>query len=157
MNRYPLSVFRCPTTTIAIGLLAVGCGRPNIEAIRQSDLAGALEAFHGNIAAIHHRDVDAYLSHYLDSPELVIAGADTIQRGFQRFAEARRGNNAWPDTLMAGEPTLVWIAPGVVYGVYPYTVVERGDTSRGWSERVLVKTGGGWKVAVTSRIDRAKR
>jgi hypothetical protein len=35
--------------------------------------------------------------------------------------------------------------------------VERGDTSRGWSERVLVKTAGGWKVAVTSRIDRPKR
>lgn len=157
MNRYPLSVVRYPAAAILVAMLGVGCGRPNVEGIRQSDLQGALEAFHGNIAAIHHRDVEAYLSHYLDSPELVIAGADTIQRGFERFAEARRGNNAWPDTLMAGEPTLVWLAPGVVYGVYPYTVVERGDTSRGWSERVLVKTGGGWKVAVTSRIDRAKR
>ncbi len=141
---------------IVAGLLAA-CGRPNVEAIRQSDLEGALEAFRGNIEAIHHRDVEAYLSHYLDSPELVVAGADTVARGFARFAEARRGNNAWPDTLMAGEPTLVWLAPGVVYGVYPYTVVERGDTSRGWSERVLVKTGGGWKVAVTSRIDRARK
>jgi hypothetical protein len=142
---------------IVAGLLVAGCGRPNVEAIRQSDLEGALAAFHGNIEAIHHRDVEAYLGHYLDSPELIVAGADTIQRGFARFAEARRGNNAWPDTLMAGEPTLVWLAPGAVYGVYPYTVVERGDTSRGWSERVLVKTGGGWKVAVTSRIDRPKK
>lgn len=146
---------RMPILLVA-GLLAA-CGRPNIEATRQSDLEGALEAFRGNIAAIHHRDAEAYLSHYLDSPELVVAGADTIARGFSRFAEARRGTNAWPDTLMAGEPTLVWLAPGVVYGVYPYTVVERGDTSRGWSERVLVKTGGVWKVAVTSRIDRAKK
>jgi hypothetical protein len=143
---------------VLLGAVAMAaCARPNIEAIRQSDLEGALEAFHGNIEAIHHRDVEAYLNHYLDSPELVVAGADTVQRGFARFAEARRGNNAWPDTLMAGEPTLVWLAPGAVYGVYPYTVVERGDTSRGWSERVLVKTGGGWKVAVTSRIDRPKR
>lgn len=155
MMRCPLSVVRFPA--ILLGISVAACGRPNIEAIRQSDLQGALDAFHGNIEAIHHRDVEAYLGHYLDSPELVVAGADTIQRGFTRFAEARRGNNAWPDTLIAGEPTLVWLAPGAVYGVYPYTVVERGDTSRGWSERVLVKTGGGWKVAVTSRIDRAKK
>ncbi len=137
-------------------MFTAACGRPNVESIRQADLQGALEAFRGNIAAIHHRDVDAYLSHYLDSPELVVAGADTIQRGFTRFAAARRGTNAWPDTLIAGEPTLVWLAPGVVYGVYPYTVVERGDTSRGWSERVLLKIGGAWKVAVASRIDRPK-
>lgn len=143
---------------VLLGVVVIAaCARPNIEAIRQSDLEGALAAFRGNIAAIHQRDVEAYLSHYLDSPELIVAGGDTIQRGFTRFAEARRGNNAWPDTLIAGEPTLVWLAPGAVYGVYPYTVVEKGDTSRGWSERVLLKTTGGWKVAVTSRIDRPKR
>jgi len=59
--------------------------------------------------------------------------------------------------LIAGEPTLVWLAPGAVYGVYPYTVVEQGDTTRGWSERVLIKSGDAWKVAVTSRIDRPKQ
>lgn len=133
------------------------CMKPNVEAIRQSDLAGAEQAFQGNIAAIHHRDVEAYLGHYMDSPDLMIVSADTVQRGFMPFAEARRGDHAWPDTLIAGQPVLQWLAPGVVYGVYPYTVVERGDTSRGFSERVLVKTAGGWKVAVTSRIDRPKR
>jgi len=138
---------------IALGLLAA-CGRPNVVAIRESDLEGAIHAFHGNITAIHQRDADVYLSHYLDSPELVIAAGDTVRRGFTAFAEARRATDAWPDTLIAGEPMLVWLAPGVVYGVYPYTVVEGGDTARGWSERVLIKTGGGWKVAVTSRIDR---
>jgi hypothetical protein len=139
--------------------VAVWCGacRPNVEGIRRADLEGAAAAFRSNIAAIHHRDVEAYLSHYLDSPELVIAGADTVRRGFTAFAESRRASTAWPDTLIAGEPTLTWLAPGVVYGIYPYTVVERGDTSRGYSERVLVKTAGGWKVAVTSRIDRPKR
>lgn len=141
---------------IALSLLAA-CSRPDVESIRESDLQAALHAFHGNIAAIHQRDAEAYLSHYLDSPELVIAGGDTIRRGFTAFAEARRATDAWPDTLIAGEATLVWLAPGVVYGVYPYTVVEQGDTVRGWSERVLVKTGGAWKVAVTSRIDRPER
>ena len=146
---------RTSLAVVLLGLLAA-CGQPNVEAIRQSDLEGALEAFRGNIAAIHRRDVEGYLSHYLDSPELVIAGGDTVRRGFVAFAEARRANDAWPDTLIAGEPTLVWLAPGAVYGVYPYTVVEQGDSARGWSERVLVKTGGGWKVAVTSRIDRPR-
>jgi hypothetical protein len=138
-------------------LVLWGCMKPNIAAIRQSDLAGAEEAFRGNIAAIHQRNVDAYLSHYLDSPELMVVSGDTVQRGFTAFAEARRSVNAWPDTLIAGEPRLEWLAPGAVYGVYQYTVVERGDTSRGWSERVLVKTAGGWRVVVTSRIDRSKR
>ncbi len=141
---------------LVVVAFTAACGKPDVEAIRQSDLEGAQHAFHGNIAAIHQRDVEGYLRHYLDSPELVIAGGDTIRRGFTAFAEARRANNAWPDTLMAGEPSLVWLAPGVVYGVYPYAVVEQGDTTRGWSERVLVKTGGGWKVAVTSRIDRPR-
>jgi hypothetical protein len=146
---------RTPVAVAVLSLLAA-CGQPNVEAIRVSDLEGALEAFHGNIAAIHRRDVEGYLGHYLDSPELVIAGGDTVRRGFMAFAEARRASSAWPDTLIAGQPLLVWLAPGVVYGVYPYTVVEQGDSARGWSERVLVKTGGGWKVAVTSRIDRPR-
>ena len=142
---------------IVAGATAAACMKPNVAAIRQSDLTGAEQAFRANIAAIHQRNAEAYLSHYMDSPDLMVVSGDTVQRGFMPFAEARRGDNAWPDTLIAGEPILDWLAPGVVYGVYPYTVVERGDTSRGWSERVLVKTAGGWKVAVTSRIDRPKR
>ena len=139
------------------GVAITACMKPNVAAIRQSDLAGAEQAFRANIAAIHQRNVAAYLGHYLDSPDLMVVSGDTVQRGYTPFAEARRGDNAWPDTLIAGEPVLDWLAPGVVYGVYPYTVVERGDTSRGWSERVFVKTAGGWKVAVTSRIDRPKQ
>lgn len=135
-------------------LLLCGCGAPNMEEIRRRDLTEAEAAFRSNIAAIHRRDTEGYLAHYLDSPQLVIAGGDSLRRGFLPFAQARRASSDWPDTLIAGEPVLVWLAPGVVYGAYPYTVVERGDSSSGWSERVLVKTGGAWKVAVTSRIDR---
>ena len=142
---------------VVVAGVAAACMKPNVEAIRQSDLTGAEQAFRGNIAAIHQRDAEAYLSHYLDSPALMVVSGDTVQRGFMPFAEARRSDTTWPDTLIAGKPILDWLAPGVVYGVYPYTVVERGDTSRGWSERVLVKTAAGWKVAVTSRIDRPKR
>jgi hypothetical protein len=133
-------------------VLAAGCSGFDVERVKVDDLEGAYEAFRTNIAAIHRRDTEAYLAHYLDSPELVIAGADSLRRGFMLFAEARRASDEWPDTLMAGRPTMVWVAPGVVWGAYPYTVVQRGDTSRGWSERVFVKTGGGWKIAVTGTM-----
>jgi hypothetical protein len=141
--------------SVVLGVLVLAaCGAPNMEEIRRRDLEEAERAFRSNIAAIHQRDTEGYLAHYLDSPELVIAGGDSLRRGFVPFAAARRTSSEWPDTLIAGEPVLVWLAPGVVYGAYAYTVVERGDSSSGWSERVWVKTGGAWKVAVTSRIDR---
>ncbi len=143
------------TGAVLFGALAfVACGAPSMEETRRRDLEEAEQAFKSNIAAIQRRDTEGYLAHYLDSPELVIAGGDSLRRGFLPFAEARRASSEWPDTLVAGEPVLLWLAPGVVYGAYPYTVVERGDSSSGWSERVLVKTGSAWKVAVTSRIDR---
>ncbi len=139
---------------ILAGLLAAACGGPNVERIKTSDLEGAYEAFRTNIAAIHRRDTEAYLAHYLDSPELVIAGADSIRRGFLLFAEARRASDEWPDTLIAGRPTMVWIGPGVVWGAYSYTMIFQGDTSSGWSERVFVKTAGGWKIVVTGMMER---
>lgn len=136
--------------------VVMGCRAPNVEGLRVQELEEAELAFRSNVAAIHRRDAEGYLAHYLDSPQLVAAGADSLRRGFLAFAEARRASSDWPDTLIAGNPTVVWLAPGVVYGAYPYTVVQNGDTASGWSERVLVKTGGAWKVAVTSRIDRCE-
>jgi hypothetical protein len=41
-----------------------------------------------------------------------------------------------------------------VYGVYPYQVTQEGEASSGWSERILVKAGGGWVIAVTSVMPR---
>lgn len=134
---------------VPLTLALAACIQPDVEGIRQSDLEGALAAFQGNIAAIHRRDTEAYLSHYLDSPQFTVASADSLTRGFMIFAQARRASRDWPDTLMAGQPTLVWIAPGVVWGAYSYTVVQAGETSRGWSDRVFLKTGGGWKIVVT--------
>jgi hypothetical protein len=133
---------------------AVACGGPNPEMLKERDLEGAFEAFRSNIAAIHRRDTEAYLAHYLESPELVVASADSLRRGFVLFAEARRASEDWPDTLIAGRPVLVWIGPGVVWGAYEYTVVQGGDTGRGWSDRVFVKTGGGWKIVVTGTRQR---
>jgi hypothetical protein len=138
--------------TILIGLTA--CGRPDIGTLRVNELGEARSAFLSNIAAIQARDTEAYLSHYLQSPDFLQASGDTVQRSFLTFAAERRANQSWPDTLVAGDPIMVWLAPSVVYGVYPYQVTQEGEISSGWSERVLIKTGGGWKIAVTSVMPR---
>ncbi|MFQ5551551.1 MAG: hypothetical protein ACE5FJ_09985, partial [Gemmatimonadales bacterium] len=56
--------------TIMAGLL-FGCGMPGVEEIRVADLEGAEAAFRANIQAIHDRDVDTYLSFYLNSPDFI--------------------------------------------------------------------------------------
>lgn len=141
-------------TLLSICLIfATACVGRDIEDIRVHDLEEAFEAFRTNIAAIQRRDVEGYLAHYLDSPELVIAAADSLRRGFFLFAEARRASDEWPDTLFTGDPQLVWVAPGVVWGAFEFTSVVGGDTTRGLSERLFVKTGGGWKIAVTGTME----
>lgn len=145
------------TPTLLAALVTLACTGPDVESIRLSDLEGATAAFQSNIAAIHRRDVEAYLAHYLDSPQFTVASADSLSRGFFLFAQARRASDDWPDTLIAGRPTLVWIAPGVVWGAYPYTAVAAGDSTSGWSDRVFLKTGGGWKIVVTGVRERAIR
>ncbi len=42
------------------------------------------------------------------------------------------------------------MTPDVAYGVYRYRVVDSSGSVRGVSERVLVRTPAGWKVAVTT-------
>ena len=144
---------------VACGMWLYGKNRSNIEG-RQTvamsdDLDGARAAFQGNIAAIQHRNAEQYLSYYMQSPALTIL-SDSFAQGYDSFAAARRATTDWPDTLIAGDPRLVWLSPGVVYGAYKYVRVQKGDTTRGWSERVMVKTKNGWKVAVTTVLTEPK-
>jgi hypothetical protein len=132
----------------------MACGTADLEDVRRRDLEEAGAALATNLAAIHRRDTEAYLAHYLDSPDFVVASADSLRRGFLVFAEARRASDEWPDTLIAEPPTLVWVAPGVVWGAFQFTVVQAGDTGRGVSERLFVKTGAGWKIKVTGSMER---
>jgi len=53
-----------------------------------------LEAFRGNIAAIHARDRAAYLSHYLHTPALARVGPDGLRQGYEDFANGR--DAGWP-------------------------------------------------------------
>src|SRR2546428_10974627 len=76
-----------------------------------------MEAFRGNIAAIHARDRAAYLSHYLHTPELARVGPDGLRLGYDEFARGAGGG--WPDTLVATHLRIVAVSPGVASGVYP--------------------------------------
>jgi len=107
-----------------------------------------LDAFRGNVAAIHARDRAAYLSHYLRTPALARVDPDGLHQGYEEFA--RGAGAGWPDTLVATHFRIVPVTPDVAYGVYRYRVVDSSGSVRGVSERVLVRTPEGWKVAVTT-------
>src|SRR2546430_14239229 len=107
-----------------------------------------LDAFRGNLAAIHARDRAAYLSHYLHTPALTRVGADGVHQGYDDFA--RGAGDGWPDTLVATHLRVVPLSPDVAYGAYRYRVVDSSGSARGVSERVFMRTPAGWKVAVTT-------
>src|SRR5437763_564261 len=107
-----------------------------------------LQAFRANIAAIHARDRAAYLSHYLHTPALARVGPDGLHQGYEEFAQG--AGAGWPDTLVATHFRIVPLTPDVAYGAYRYRVVDSSGSVRGVSERVLVRTPAGWKVAVTT-------
>jgi len=130
----------------------LACVAPNADSLKEREVAEARVVFEANLAAIRSRDVDGYLATYLDSPDFVYLGPEGVSRGFTPFANARRAALDFPDSLVAGAPELTWVAPGVVHIAYPFAAIQGDVTGAGWSERVLVRTRVGWKIAVTSVI-----
>ena len=139
----------------AIVLMAVSaaCGRHGVDAVSVRDIAEATVALESNLAAIRRHDTEAYLAHYLESPDLVVASSDSVSRGFLYFAQARRADPTWPDTLITSKQTMVWLAPGVVWAGFEFTYVFGPDTARGVSERVFVKTRDGWRITITGSME----
>ena len=135
-----------------VALALAACWLPDAGDIRAADLDGARAVFLDNIRAIQDRDTERYLSAYLQSSDFIALSPAGLVRGFESLAASRQAEAGWPDSLVASSPTLVWLSPGVVYGAYEYVARQAGTMSSGWSERVLVKTGDGWKIAVTSAI-----
>lgn len=148
MKRAPILVFP---------LLHAACVGADLERVRDSDLAGALVALESNITAIRNRDSETYLAHYMNSGDLVVFGADSLRKGYLLFSEARRASDEWPDMVVVGDPHLVWVSPGVVWAGFEYLGVVAGDTSRGFSERLFVKTRDGWKILVTGSAERCEQ
>lgn len=134
-------------------VVVAGCGRLDLDGMKATELTGAMAVLESNLAAIHARDAEGYLAHYLDSPDFVVATSRGIREGFDWFSEARRASDQWPDTFIVEQPTFRWIAPGVVWGAFPYRAVEEGDTTTGVSERLFVRTRDGWRIAVTGSME----
>src|SRR5437870_4762159 len=136
----PVRLTTNPIVAAALGLL------PNAAPLVAQSTP--LDAFRDNVAAIHARDRAAYLSHYLQTAALARVGPDGLQQGYEEFA--RGAGAGWPDTLVATHFRIVPLTADVAYGVYRYRVVDSSGSVRGVSERVLVRTPAGWKVAVTT-------
>lgn len=113
------------------------------------DSAEALATFRENIAAIHNRNRARYLATYVHTPQLVRHSPTGIETGYEGWPAIN--NNAWPDTLIVSEMRVVPLAPGVVYGYYRYIGVPTpGDTLRGVSTRVFVRTPQGMRITVSA-------
>ena len=114
------------------------------------DSAAALALFRENLDAIHKRDHPRYLRTYLRSPGLTLGGLRGMQRGWMNWSARIDSNPSWPDTLIVQEMRVAPLAPGVVYGMYRYRGINAGKPSVGISERVFVKTSGGWKISYSA-------
>jgi imidazolonepropionase-like amidohydrolase len=115
---------------------------------QSSDLAAARRTFEANLDAIRHRDRDAYLACYLDSPLLARTGPTGFELGFDSLAAS--AGSGWPDVFDARDLKLTWIDDGVVYGTYRYRVRYGAVEQSGISERWFRATPSGWKIAVTT-------
>jgi hypothetical protein len=128
--------------------VTVNRGAPSGPGGSEADTVAARRAFLDNIDAIHKRDRPRYLRSYLQTPTLARNGPGGLELGWEGWS-ARR-DSTWPDTLVATDVRVVPVAPGVVYGSYRSRVTQRGATTSGVSERVLVRTPDGWRIAVTT-------
>lgn len=129
----------------------------SVEA-QNAELAAAKALFERNIAAIQNKDREAYLSCYRQDERFVRAGPEGLRVGYAEFAEgaAPSGSEAWPQAIEASDLEVRWIAPGVVYGYYQYRVVFDGVEDIGVSERVFLKEGDRWVIAVSTAFPIAR-
>ncbi len=113
-----------------------------------ADTAAARALFEKNLAAIRNRDRAAYLACYLDTPSLARTGAEGPRLGFEGLA--KDAGDRWPDTFEASDLRLMLVREGVVYGTYRYRVRYGAQEQSGLSERLFLRVGSEWKIAMTS-------
>src|SRR2546425_315143 len=113
-----------------------------------ADLAAARALFEKNLDAIRRHDRSAYLACYLDADTLARTGPEGPQLGYDSLA--KETGEDWPDLFEGLDLQLVPVRPGLVYGTYRYRVRYGAREESGISERLFVKTGAVWKIAVTT-------
>jgi imidazolonepropionase-like amidohydrolase len=116
-----------------------------------ADVAAARALFEANLQAIRDHNAKAYLACYLDAPVLPRTGAGGPELGFAGLAAGI--DKGWPDHIDAQDLRLVPLRPGLVYGTYRYRVRYGGREVAGLSERLFVKTPGGWKITATTAFE----
>ena len=146
MNARTLVVLLLAISPAAVGATSGG------GAGAEEDLAAARALFDRNLDAIRNRDRNAYLSTYLQEETLSRTGPDGPLLGYEDHA-AQINRTSWPDAFEASDIRLIPVRPGVVYATYRYRVLYGRDERTGLSERVIVKTDDGWRIAVTSAFD----
>jgi imidazolonepropionase-like amidohydrolase len=113
-----------------------------------ADVAAARALFEKNLDAIRRRDRDAYLACYLQADTLARTGPEGAQLGYEPLAKETGAE--WPDLFEGLDLQLVPVRPGLVYGTYRYRVRHGAREDSGISERFFVRTGDGWKIAVST-------
>jgi imidazolonepropionase-like amidohydrolase len=113
-----------------------------------TDVAAARALFEKNLDAIRRRDRDAYLACYLQADTLARTGPEGAQLGYEPLAKETGAE--WPDLFEGLDLQLVPVRPGLVYGTYRYRVRHGAREDSGISERFFVRTGDGWKIAVST-------
>jgi hypothetical protein len=151
LTSYPMTL-RFPAL-LSVALLVGACAtQPPVSTspalFDASDTVEARRLFEENIDAIHKRDRPRYLATYIHVPTLARNGPGGLQLGYEGWSAI--SDTTWPDTLVAEKMRVVPLARGVVYGTYCYRVTQNKVTTSGVSERVLIKTQTGWKIAVTT-------
>ena len=142
------SVSACLLLLVGLALPAPHAAPAPEAAEHASDLAAARRVFEANLEAIRRRDRSAYLACYLESPSLVVTGAQGFALGYEPLA--RSSGSGWPDFFEGLDLRLTPVRPGLVYGTYRYRVRYGAAEQTGISERLFMEAPAGWKIALTT-------
>jgi imidazolonepropionase-like amidohydrolase len=148
IRRLPVLVLLVSLCLLFAAAAAPPAPAPAPAAPEDADITAARQVFAANLQAIRQRDKAAYLACYLDSPRLALAGPEGFASGFAGLAAG--AGTGWPDHIDADDLHLSPLRPGLVYGTYRYRVRYGAEEVSGLSERLFVKTDGGWKITFTS-------
>ncbi|HTO77111.1 MAG TPA: amidohydrolase family protein [Thermoanaerobaculia bacterium] len=135
----------------AAALALLASPRPLPAAAETADAAAARAVFEKNLDAIRRRDRGAYLACYLEAPSLARTGPAGPFLGYEDFV--KQAGEKWPDLFEASDLRLMPLRPGLVYGTYRYRVRYGVEEHSGLSERLFLRTGTQWKIAMTSAFD----